>query len=83
MPHDERFTEQWNERFTDWQPIETAPKDGTRVDLWCIPSFGHSGRVSDCWFSIGKWWMDDAFGNDCRSEVANAVHWMPVPEPPK
>jgi len=21
----------------DWQPIETAPKDGSLVDLWCMP----------------------------------------------
>lgn len=66
----------------EWQPIETAPTDGTRVDLWCSPPLGHAGRVSDCWFSIGKWWCDDAFGEDGRSEVANATQWIPTPSNP-
>ena len=26
-----------------WQPIDTAPKDGTKVDLWC-----DGERLTDC-----------------------------------
>lgn len=70
-----------------WQPIETAPKDGTPVDLWCSPrglSAG-GGRTPDCWYSIGKWWRyDEKYGDDqCRVEVGNATHWIPLPEPPQ
>ena len=74
----------WNMR---WHPISTAPADGTPVDLWIVPS-GISGtgpgRCPDCWHSNGKWWRcDEAFGDgDCKSEVANATHWMPLPSPP-
>lgn len=69
-----------------WQSIETAPKDGTRVDLWIAPpglSTG-AGREPDCWWSAGKWWKyDEAFGDDqCRSQIWNATHWQPLPAPP-
>lgn len=76
--------------MSEWQPIETAPKDGTPVDLWCCPP-SHAlstggGRTPDCWFSNGTWWEwceVDAGDDQCRRAVHNATHWMPLPEPPK
>jgi len=42
------------------------------------------GRVTDAWFCNGKWWICDDLGDEFgRSEVHNATHWMPIPEPPK
>jgi len=71
----------------NWQPIETAPTDGTQVDLWCRPvrglTTGSYARVPDCWFSVGRWWRNDDNGDDMmRSEVHNATHWMPRPSSP-
>lgn len=69
-----------------WQPIESAPKDGTVIDLWCRAPGLSAGpaRVPDCWYSDGRWWRyDNEHGDDqCRSRVHNATHWMPLPAPP-
>lgn len=76
-------------REAGWLPIESAPRDGTKVDLWITPPSGQLtgggyGREPDCWFSNGKWWRhDEAYGDDdgCR-KVRNATHWRSLPAPP-
>ena len=62
----------------EWQPIETAPQDGTTV-LACCQGMR--------WHQV-LFWMDDA-GDDWTSEWMNMAgksysptHWMPLPEPP-
>ena len=55
----------------EWQPIETAPKDGTPVLVWC----DHE-EVTVGW-NYGKSWNFENL--DCRE----TTHWMPLPEPPK
>lgn len=68
-----------------WQPIATAPRDGTEIDLW-VPGvpIGHGpARIPDCWFSGSRWWRYDKDGDDqCRSHVRRPSHWMPPPPPP-
>jgi len=72
-----------------WRTIESAPKNGTPVDLWCRSAGLYAGngmsRVPDCWFSGAHWWRyDEQYGDDqCRSRVHNATHWRPRPEPPR
>jgi hypothetical protein len=82
---------------SEWQPIETAPKDGSVVDLW-VPSYrqvndylveGH--RVAACRWNDG--WGDGGFWEAKFVEVDSftpldsidgqqPTHWMPLPEPP-
>jgi len=62
-----------------WQPIASAPKDGTRVDLWRVSTvFGlQEDRLTDCWFSEGGWRRDEGkYGNPTVS--GKVTHWMPV-----
>lgn len=70
-----------------WRPIETAPRDyATEIDLY-LPGIG---RVADCIWghtTYGKklcfiHWIGDDCNGPIHEEVANASHWMPLPEPP-
>ncbi len=60
----------------EWHPIETAPKDGTKVLL------SNSEDVfSGCWVESTlrgfEWWSGEQGG------TVKPTHWMPLPEPPK
>jgi len=69
---------------SDWQPIETAPKDGTAI-LGFIPSRG--GYVADQrvanlhWtnWGNGEWEFTNS-GHKCFDPV---THWQPLPIPPQ
>lgn len=75
--------------MSEWQPIETAPLDGTPVDLWAIrdSKFDREGRYTDCRF-IRRTYGTEPFGepvwnglND-RYVKVTPTHWMPRPAPP-
>lgn len=57
-----------------WQPIETAPKDGTRVLTFRV-KFREAMAVA--WFDGEEW--RPVHG----SAWPDPTHWMPLPEPPK
>jgi len=58
--------------MTDWQPIDTAPKDGQPV-LVCEPN----GWRCVARFELGRWlpWMPTVV--QCEP-----THWMPLADPP-
>lgn len=74
----------------DWQPIETAPEDGTPVLAW-NKEYGARETKSVTYgpgspgFEKGyadRWWTWD----EPRANWAfrwNPTHWMPLPAPPK
>lgn len=68
-----------------WQPIETAPTDGTVVDLWA-----NDERLPDC-----KWKDENLYGWQQKYQETsdvffwlgsppdfNPTHWMLPPKPP-
>ena len=79
-----------------WQPIETAPKDGTLMDIWA-----YRERIPDARFCIPHSYYNSATGKYatrpatfCSMEIVDidgergwdpiqaATHWMPRPAPP-
>jgi hypothetical protein len=69
-----------------WQPIESAPRDGTLVLLWA-PDYREDAPSLGSWCErVGAWDADSgtmedgpAWSNDACS---GPTHWMPLPAPP-
>jgi hypothetical protein len=66
----------------EWQPIETAPRDGARILL-----------VRGDYIWLDDWWKGDGANSNWSSLVAwkqatgktpdPPTHWMPLPAPPE
>lgn len=63
--------------MSEWQPIETAPKDGTLILLWAFLDW------KDDLVPVCGWYAQSAEMWLCHSAWLNPTHWMPLPEPPK
>lgn len=75
-----------------WRPIESAPRDGTEVDLWGFldapadrGEFAKRGRLIDCHFHLGDWLRWGTHNDDEGSydKIFEPTHWMPLPAPPE
>jgi hypothetical protein len=77
-----------------WQPIETAPRDGTWILLFArLENYDKSaqGEMGVCrWERLDyhreseDWAYGRNFGeHGFRLGFYDATHWMPLPEPPK
>ena len=68
-------------RKCQWQPIETAPRDGT----WFL---GCNSNSSMAWspYEFCAWTKDysgrEYYCEEDTSEETEATHWMPLPKPP-
>jgi len=79
--------------MSEWQDISTAPRDGTRIDLW-----GKFGRATDCywgkpyhccgeagrhcdseWHGMAHGWVCGTFNHTLEEDF---THWMSLPAPP-
>lgn len=65
-----------------WQPIETAPKDGTVV-LVCGKNARGSYYVTDAKWYCGAWCLFDCAEDSHTYPSDYHTHWQPIPEPPK
>lgn len=70
----------------DWQPIETAPKDGTRIIAWRVNVMS---PFVVFWREHGLSAEDGEFGWLTLSGIkvhrcygADPTHWMSLPAPP-
>lgn len=73
----------------DWQPIETAPKDGTAI-LTVVAGFEPSvsqwvdRKVKARWCIDPETFMEQAhFEEYFWNTRYEPTHWMPLPAPPK
>lgn len=62
-----------------WQPIETAPNDGTPFLVWLpVPQLNSNFQVAI--FRPNVKLIGGRFAFDASCEP---THWIPLPEPPK
>lgn len=74
--------------MSEWQPIETAPKDRTHILLFVgndkpqiVVAYYESFVTEDGtveWWAYADWLLQDAAG-----EIFGPTHWMPLPPPPQ
>lgn len=62
-----------------WQPIETAPTDGSLI-LLCWPNWEQGVRISRWLKNAQRWTWDGS--HDYRVTVGEPVYWQPLPKPP-
>lgn len=71
--------------MTEWQPIATAPKDGTRVLVTWVGKGIHRVRIGHFGYaaphSAARSWQGDG-DHAFHNTLIKPTHWMPLPEPP-
>jgi hypothetical protein len=77
------------EASQQWQPIETAPKDGTIIDVWVNDPDGPFRQTNAIW-NDGYWvlrrnmWSSiESFFDEKGVPKIKITHWMPLPKPPE
>jgi len=69
-----------------WQPMDTAPRNGRKVDLWVVPhdAFANvnAGRIADASFVGGEWRRSVGGGQAPVDDCGTPVAWMAVPDGP-
>ena len=73
----------------NWQPIETAPKDGTRIIICGVgymkhPCIAHWNQVFGNNKKAGRYLKQEGWYNGRADywHTSPATHWMPCPQIP-
>jgi len=77
--------ETWREakeltRGSEWQPLATAPRDGTKI-LICRTGRAHEPVI--VWFHVDHFTSDTAGDVEALLRYAQGVLWHPLPEMPQ
>lgn len=70
--------EAWAQKAAQWQPIETAPKDGTKILIFA------EGVVTEAHYDIDYWkpiWLDVHGCGCCGGDNPKPTHWAPLQKP--
>lgn len=59
-----------------WQPMETAPRDGTMVLMWT-----EWGVIIGFWGQRANRWLGSASSH--TKDLEDVRHWLPLPKPPE
>lgn len=65
--------------MSDWQPIETAPRNGEEI-LVAFGGFDSVCPLVMAWNELYEEWEIPACGICVQDKP---THWMPLPEPPQ
>lgn len=66
-----------------WQDISTAPRDGSKIDLWVVWSDGSANRYPDSFWNdeAGTWQIGQYSLDQYTDKDARATHWLRVDPP--
>jgi hypothetical protein len=64
----------------EWQPIETAPRDGTIICVW-MPHWNGRGPLIRTMWHCGFWWNE--FLNGSAPSNFHPEYWANFPEGPR
>lgn len=71
--------------MTAWQPIESAPRDGSEILGWCGDGIGMAFVSFDSEFDAGEGtWRSRLSTEFCTTweAIDDPLSWQPLPEPP-
>jgi len=65
-----------------WKTINSAPKDGTMILIWCPIMAGEKMHIVRWNGMRGKFPWEDPAGESSAIAANMPTHWMPLPLPP-
>ena len=93
----ERVNGSNEEKIMEWQPIETAPKDGRLILVYnnlnngtitsingkiAVARYGHQhDGLEESLWEYGTYYSENSKDNQ-GAYLISATHWMPLPNPP-